>query len=564
MQTEIRAAIYARVSTDLQEKEQTIRSQLQAIREYVSERGYSVSGEYIDDGFSGATLDRPGLDGLRDALRTGEIDMVVFHSPDRLARKAVYQGLVLEEIEKAGIRVEFLNYPVDDSPENRMLLGMQGLFAEYERAKIMERTRRGKLQRAREGALVGGHPPFGYRWIKRNESGRARLEISDYQAAVIRRMYRMLVDDQLSTRSIARKLTQEGVATAKGAAQWQPTAVIRMSTNPVYKGSYRYRQSGQEEILIPVLALVDDSIWQAAQSQLVANTQFSRRNNRRHRYLLRGLVRCSRCDGSYTEYTQRGHSGYHCNRVHWGSSSTGKRCPPGAVSAEPLERAVWTAVTEALQNPQILIDEYRVLLEASDASSGLEYELRQVELALKQVRIQEDRFTQAYANEAMDLKRYKTEMDKLRARTKELNGTSQDLNRRAEKEQGAERAFEHLETFCHRIGEGLDDMSFEERQDLLRLVVDNITVENGTVRIDTIIPSGGGNGQLRTRRGEPVEPPTAHGRHLTDASCDWLRISGLGEASPCRYSISKPPATCSGFALALRTFKHPSVGLVPA
>ena len=130
----------------------------------------------------------------------------------------------------------------------------------------MERTRRGKLQRAREGALVGGHAPFGYLWIKRNESSRARLEISDYQAAIIRRMYRLLVDDQLSTRAIARKLTQAGGAAAMGAAQWQPTAVFRMLTNPAYKGSYRYRQSGQEEILIPVPSLVDEATWQAAQS----------------------------------------------------------------------------------------------------------------------------------------------------------------------------------------------------------------------------------------------------------------------------------------------------------
>ncbi|MCH7736263.1 MAG: recombinase zinc beta ribbon domain-containing protein [Chloroflexi bacterium] len=279
-----------------------------------------------------------------------------------------------------------------------------------------------------------------------------------------------------------------------------------MLTNPVYKGSYRYRQSGQEEILIPVPALVDDVTWQAAQSQLLANTRFSARNNRRHQYLLRGLVRCPRCSGTYTGFTQRGRSGYRCNRAHWGSSSTGQRCSPGAISGEPLERAVWAAVTEALQNPQILIDEYRSRLEDSDAGSGIAYELRQVELALRQVGVQEDRFTQAYANEAMDLKRYKTEMDKLRARTKELNGTSRDLRRRAEKEQGTERALEHLESFCLRIGEGLDDMSFEERQDLLRLVVDNITVENGTVRIDTIIPSGDDMGQLRTRRGKPVEP----------------------------------------------------------
>ena len=128
--TKIRAAIYGRVSIDLQEKEQTIRSQLEGLRKYVLERGSVIAREYIDDGYSGATLDWPGLDRLRDALRIAEMDVVVFHSSDRLACKPVYQGLVLEEIEKAGVRVEFLNYPVDDSPESRILLGMQGLFAE--------------------------------------------------------------------------------------------------------------------------------------------------------------------------------------------------------------------------------------------------------------------------------------------------------------------------------------------------------------------------------------------------------------------------------------------------
>jgi len=262
MPTEIRAGIYGRVSSDLQEKEQNIRSQLEGLRKYVSELGSVIAGEYINDGYSGATLDRPGLDRLRDALRIAEMDVVVFHFPDRLARKAVYQGLELEEIEKAGVRVEFLNYPVDDFPESRMLLGMQGFFTEYERAKIMERTRRGKLHRAREWALVGGHAPFGYRWIKRGEASRARLEAIDYQAGVIRRMYRLLVNAQLSTRAIARRLTHEWVSIARGAAQWQPTPVSRMLTNPVYKGCYRYRQSGQvrsghEEILIPAPPIVD-------------------------------------------------------------------------------------------------------------------------------------------------------------------------------------------------------------------------------------------------------------------------------------------------------------------
>ena len=101
------------------------------------------------------------------------------------------------------------------------------------------------------------------------------------------------------------------------------------------------------------------------------------------------------------------------------------------------------------------------------------------------------------------------EMDKLRARGAELEGASRDLTRRAEKEQGADDALEHLETFCHRIGEGLGNMSFEARQDLLRLLVDRITVENDIVRVETIIPSGDDYGQLRIRRGELVEPRAA-------------------------------------------------------
>ncbi len=309
-------------------------------------QGGQVHGE---NRFTGARLDR-----LRDALRADAPDVVLFHSPDRLARKAIYQGLVLEEIEKAGVRVEFLNYPVDDSPESRMLLGMQGLFAEYERAKIMERTRRGKLQRAKEGALVGGHAPFGYRWIKTSEASRASLEKVEYQAAVIRRMYGLLVDEQLSTRAIAKRLTRDGVPTARGAVQWQPTAVFRMLTNPAYKGSYLYRQSGQEAISIPVPSLVDESTWNAAQDQLAQNSLFSRRNNKKQDYLLRGLVRCPRCGGSYTGYVNRGIQRYRCNRISWGSSSTGKRCTAGSVGAQKLDQGVWEAIKNALRNPHIL------------------------------------------------------------------------------------------------------------------------------------------------------------------------------------------------------------------
>ena len=183
-------------------------------------------------------------------MHAGELDLVLFPSPDRLARKVVYQYLILEEMENEGVVPEFLNYPLDDSPESKMLLGMQGLFAEYERAKIVERTRRGKLYRAREGALVGGHAPYGYTWIKRNEHHRAQLEVVDYTSAVVRRMFRMLLEDQASTWAIARTLTGDGIPTANGANQWQPTGVFRILINPAYKGSYRCARYVKKVVLL--------------------------------------------------------------------------------------------------------------------------------------------------------------------------------------------------------------------------------------------------------------------------------------------------------------------------
>ena len=230
MAEQIRAALYARVSSDLQEKEQTIQSQLEALRRYAQDKGYQVVSEYKDDGYSGATLERPGLDQMRDAMRSADFDLVLFHSPDRLARKAVYQGLVLEEMEKAGVKAEFLNHPVDDTPEGKMLLGMQGLFAEYERAKIKERTRRGRLYKAKAGILVGGRAPYGYIYFKRDGDRLPALAINEAEAEVVRLAYHWLLEEAISVRRIALRLTDQGVAAPGGGAVWHSSTVGRLLT----------------------------------------------------------------------------------------------------------------------------------------------------------------------------------------------------------------------------------------------------------------------------------------------------------------------------------------------
>ena len=172
------AAIYARVSSARQKKDETIGSQTAALRAHAEQLGLDVPDEWVfeDEGHSGATLVRPALERLRDLVAGVGIDVVLCYSPDRLARKFAYQALLIEEFTRAGTRVEFVKGPRGDTPEDQLLVQFQGMFAEYEKAQIMERYRRGKTHRAQTGSInVLSGAPFGYRYVRKNDAHRRRL-----------------------------------------------------------------------------------------------------------------------------------------------------------------------------------------------------------------------------------------------------------------------------------------------------------------------------------------------------------------------------------------------------
>src|SRR3954469_12113464 len=180
----MRAAIYARVSTERQGRQQTIGSQLAALHSWATEVGHELSNDqiYKDEGYSGSRLDRPGLDGLRDAAQQGAFDVVAVLSPDRLARKYAYQVLLLEELRKAACEVVFLNRALTDDPQDQLLLQIQGAVAEYERAVLAERFRRGKLTKARQGIWLGGKAPYGYRYVPKRDGIPGYLVVDEDEA----------------------------------------------------------------------------------------------------------------------------------------------------------------------------------------------------------------------------------------------------------------------------------------------------------------------------------------------------------------------------------------------
>jgi site-specific DNA recombinase len=242
------AALYARVSSSKQQQNETIASQLAALQEYAATHDYQVSPPHIflDDGWSGARLDRPALDRLRDAVAQGEIKTVIILSPDRLARQFAYQYILLEEFERAGCEVVFVRQPFGDSPADRMLREVAGVFAEYECALIQERCRRGRLHAAKSGQFWLKEGPYGYTYVPKTEACPSRLVINESEAEVVRQMFHWLVDEQFSTYQIVKRLNESGQRTRRGNARWASGTVYNILRNAAYAGRYCYNRRIQQ------------------------------------------------------------------------------------------------------------------------------------------------------------------------------------------------------------------------------------------------------------------------------------------------------------------------------
>ena len=326
-------ALYARVSSQRQAEELTIRSQVSALRQRLQQDGFTLLDEFcfLDEGYSGSTLVRPALERLRDTAHCGGIDRLYVHSPDRLARKYVYQMLLLEELTRHGVQVVFLNHnPQDQSAEGDLLLQMQGMIAEYERAKILERTRRGRRFAARQGKVsVLGHAPYGYRYVSKHDGdGEARYDIMLEEARIVREVFQWVALEGLSLGRVVARLAEQGVSTAKGNPRWDTATIRGMLLNPAYTGTAKYgktrlvpRSSGrrpkrgdpplprqekvaqatlpEEQDPISVPTLVSTELFQAAAERLAENRRRYREQKAGAEFLLSGLLVCHRCGSAY-------------------------------------------------------------------------------------------------------------------------------------------------------------------------------------------------------------------------------------------------------------------------
>lgn len=328
----MRSAIYVRVSTVTHSQQHTIEEQINRLRTSLLSRGEAPADEHVfrDEGRSGATLNRPALDRLRDHVRLGDYDRVMVTSPDRLARNYVHQMVLLEEFERAGCRIEFLDQPVGDTPHEHLLLQIRGAVAEYERTLIGERMRRGRLARYRAGLLLPWvQPVYGYLLDPEHPRDPKGVSVNEVQASVVRQVFAWDLEEGASLSRIVNRLFAHGVASPTGKPRWRHTTVRFLLRNPAYTGTLyacrsrarrsqvrrsalqpvgkRHNDSAsprpREEWVVAgtIPALVTQEQYELVQEKLARNRQFAARNNKAHDYLLRGLVSCGLCGLACTE-----------------------------------------------------------------------------------------------------------------------------------------------------------------------------------------------------------------------------------------------------------------------
>jgi len=516
-------ALYVRVSTNRQQQAQTIEQQLERLLAHVATHSdWHLAEDHIyrDDGFSGAKLNRPGLDRLRDRAALAAFERLLMTAPDRLARNYVHQVLLLDELAQRGCQVEFLDRPMSQDPHDQLLLQIRGAVAEYERTLIADRMRRGRQAKLRSGQLLPWTvAPFGYVLDAERPRDPQCLRVDPVKAAVVAQMFAWYTDPSSPTTlyGIAKRLTDDQIPTPRGGPRWNVASVHGILCAPVYMGTAysgrtrpaqaRVRQSALRPVgpgktrrpappedWIPILvpAIVSEETYAAAQARLARNTQMARRNNTAHEYLLRGLVRCGRCQLSCMGRTlPTGYPYYVCRgRTDALRAAHGQRCPARFAPARTLDELVWQDLRRILTEPALIAHELERAHGGAWLPQALQARRQTLREALAQLERQQARLLEVYLAEIIGRDEFERKRQEVTRTQDGLTQQLRQLEAQAQQQVNVAALAQGLETFCRKVQPTLDQLTFAQRRQLVELLIDRVIVTDGQVEIRYVVPTG--------------------------------------------------------------------------
>jgi len=518
----MRAAIYCRVSTVDQEKEgASLQSQIDSCLSKAHELGYQVSEEHIfSETWSGAELDRPQLVKVRSLVKQEEIQALLCHSTDRLARNPIHIAIIAEECEKRGIKLIFVTEPLDSSPEGQLIRYVKGYAAQIEKEKIKERTMRGKKMRAMAGRLpAGSHARlYGYDYLPGKGVGEGVRYINDSQAHWVRQMFRWLVEESMSTHAITYRLRDLGVPTPSGKGYWLESTVGNILRNPAYcgktyaftqtygepkyrlKADARRKKSGriwkpkEEWLEIPNATppIINEELFEVAQKQLQRNRELARRNAKRE-YLLNGHIYCRKCGRSFWGYlhsARRGNKQYEYRRYHCSGSLrivSPIRCDNRTYLADYLEETVWQQVERILSQPELVLAELRRRDREIKKNNLLENNLERVKTELGKKEKEKSRVWRAFEITG-DEKKFRHDIATLGGEIKALEEEASQLEKRIEEREQSHISIKGIKQACELIKRNLGDPGFEVKRLALEALQIKVWIDGESITIEGVIP----------------------------------------------------------------------------
>jgi site-specific DNA recombinase len=514
------AALYTRVSTGNQEKEETIQSQLAEVKDRIvkdSAKEELILGDNLvfgDDGWSGDVLARPDLDKLRDAIKSRLFQVLYIYDLGRLSRNFLNQLILKKEIEDAGIKIVSLHDINNETPESGFAQNVMGLFHDYERIKIAERFRRGKLYKAREGILFGWNAPYGYKYIKGNKKDiKGSFEINKQEAEVVKIIFKWLVDEQMTIRQIIMRLFEQKILPRKNKkGYWSTSTLSRLFRDETYIGTTYYNKRvamepinptkidgykkvkkssrknrlKNEWLSITVPSIIDLDTFEKAQQQLKRNSQFCMRN-KVHEYLLSTLIKCS-CGNTRAGEGINNHLYYRCSdRVN--RFPLPKQCFSRGVNATILDKKVWKEIYKLLTEPKRIKEQYKKWNKKVNSiqegnNSG---EIIKLNKELEEQKELEERFVKAYGSKVISLEQLQSQLAEIKLKKNQIMSKLAAFNNNV-LPASKPIILPDLKQFCDTIKSEIRKLNFKERQYTVRQIIDTVVTDGVTALVQGFLP----------------------------------------------------------------------------
>jgi site-specific DNA recombinase len=490
-----RAVLYARVSSDDRNKEgRNLAGQLEMGQRYARNKGYSVVAEISEDdrGASGAEIDLPQLNRVREMAQAGQFDVLVVRELDRLSRNLAKQLIIEEELKRAGVRIEYVLADYDDTPEGRLSKHIRATVAEYEREKIRERMVRGKRLKVKSGSvMMHGKVPYGYRLVE-NGNGKQELEVLEAEAETVRLIFEWYTvgdgeSNGLAINAIARKLSEMGIPRPSGRGKgWARSTVAEILSNETYAGVWHYGKKAKKNgewvrnphsywLSLQVPAIVSSKMWKAAQKRKQYNRENSPRNNKRFQYLLSGRVTCGHCgrkmngSGSYHKGRKKPYVFYRCP-VTYKSSNTGDReCDNKTYfPTQRVDDAVWEWIRSFLTDPEALkggLETYRAACERENEPTRAR--LAVVESLIDENRVQLEKLLDLFLAGEFPREMLTERRTRLETTLAALAREQAGLMSRLEAYTLSKDQMQAIKTFAAEVADGLEEADFAAKRSII-------------------------------------------------------------------------------------------------